>query len=67
MLTYGDPAFYGRLGFRPLDPRETAPPFPLSMPQGWLGRLPGGEASGALPPLRGTSRCAAPLADPALW
>ena len=56
VLTYGDPAFYGRLGFRPLDPRETAPPFPLSMPQGWLGRLPGGEASGALPPLRGTSR-----------
>jgi len=67
VLTYGDPAFYGRLGFRPLDQRETAPPFPLSMPQGWLGRPPGGEASGALPPMRGTSRCAAPLSDPALW
>jgi putative acetyltransferase len=63
-LTYGDIAFYGRVGFACI-PQDTArPPLPLSMPHGWLGQALDG---GALAPLRGHSRCVAAFDDPALW
>lgn len=35
VVTYGDPAFYGRLGFETIDARELAAPVELSMPFGW--------------------------------
>ena len=36
VVTYGDPAWYGRAGFAPADTGHLPPPFPLSQPEGWL-------------------------------
>lgn len=38
VFTYGDPNFYAKVGFVPLDDKRVIPPYPLSMPMGWLGR-----------------------------
>ncbi|MBI1298871.1 GNAT family N-acetyltransferase [bacterium] len=38
VFTYGDPAFYGKVGFRPISPETVAAPFELSFPEGWLGQ-----------------------------
>jgi predicted N-acetyltransferase YhbS len=63
-LTYGDPAFYGRVGFVPVTEATAPPPQPLSHPEGWIGQaLDGGD----LAPLAGPATCAAALDDPAYW
>lgn len=63
-VTYGDPRYYGKLGFLPIPEAQAAAPLPLSMPHGWLGQaLP----SGPMPALRGPSRCAAALMRPDIW
>lgn len=64
VLTYGDPAFYGKSGFVPADPATLPAPYPLSMPQGWQGLA---LAGGALPVLQGPCRCVAPFENAALW
>jgi len=63
-VTYGDPAFYGKLGFRPLAQADAAAPLPLSQPMGWIGQS---LTDAPLVPLKGPSRCVAALDDPALW
>lgn len=63
-ITYGDPAFYGKLGFRPLSPGTAPAPRPLSHPEGWIGQsLTGAQ----LTPLEGACTCAPALDDPAYW
>jgi predicted N-acetyltransferase YhbS len=63
-ITYGDPAFYGKVGFHPITEAEARPPMPLSQPEGWIGQaLTGAE----LAPLRGPSHCVTALNDPGLW
>lgn len=63
-LTYGDPAYYGQVGFLPITEGDVSPPLPLSMPQGWLGRrLNGDEAPG----LSGPSHCVEAFQDAGLW
>ena len=63
-ITYGDPAFYGRLGFAAVTEAQARAPLPLSLPHGWLGqRLHGG----GLPSLRGPCRCVPALNRPDLW
>ena len=63
-ITYGDPAFYGRLGFAAMTEAQARAPLPLSLPHGWLGqRLHGG----GLPSLRGPCRCVPALNRPDLW
>ncbi len=37
-ITYGDPAFYGQVGFMPITEDQARAPLPLSLPHGWLGR-----------------------------
>lgn len=64
VLTYGDPAYYGRVGFRPVTTGVAAAPFELSQPEGWLGQSLDGAA---LAPLKGPSACVAALDDPAFW
>lgn len=64
VLTYGDPAYYGRVGFRPVATGQVAAPFPLSHPEGWLAQALDGAA---LAPLRGPVTCVPALADPVLW
>ena len=63
-MTYGDPAFYGRVGFKPVSEDTAPPPQPLSQPEGWIGQsLTGPE----LTPLGGRCTCVAALNDPAFW
>jgi predicted N-acetyltransferase YhbS len=38
LVTYGDPQFYSKVGFTPVDGRIIQPPFPLSLPEGWLAQ-----------------------------
>jgi len=38
VVTYGDPAFYGKVGFEPVSESLVKSPMPLSMPQGWLAQ-----------------------------
>jgi putative acetyltransferase len=63
-VTYGDPSFYGRVGFKAMSQTDMAAPQPLQQPQGWIGlsltRQP-------LTPVRGPCRCVAAFDDPAFW
>lgn len=64
VLTYGDPAFYSKTGFEPVDEKDISPPHNLSMPQGWIGQA---LNSKALLPLRERPQCAPPFNTPELW
>ncbi|KEO51847.1 hypothetical protein TP2_10235 [Thioclava pacifica DSM 10166] len=64
VLTYGDPAFYRRVGFSPITEAIAAAPYDLSMPQGWLGQS---LSSAALEPLKGEAHCVAAFARPEIW
>ena len=63
-VTYGDPAYYGRVGFLPITEAQARAPLPLSFPHGWLGQS---LTEQAMPHLVGPSRCVAALNRPALW
>lgn len=62
LFTYGDPAFYSRVGFMPA-PESTAP-CRLSQPEGWLGQALEGHEMASL---SGVPRCVAAFDDPAYW
>lgn len=64
VLTYGDPSFYGRVGFAPIDEADVAAPYKLQYPEGWLGQSLTGTA---LTTIAGASRCVAAFNDPAFW
>lgn len=64
VMTYGDPAFYGKTGFRPIRVGDAAPPWPLTQPEGWLAQALAGEP---LAPLAGPAYCVSALNDPAYW
>jgi len=63
-VTYGDPAYYGRVGFQPVTAEQVRPPLPLSHPEGWLAQSLTGQP---LAPLEGPSRCAPALDRPDYW
>ena len=64
LMTYGDPNYYGKIGFLPVTEQIAPPPFPLSMPIGWIGQsLRGPEIA----PLQGTCTCVSALNNPAIW
>lgn len=64
VVTYGDPAYYGKVGFQPLDQETVPPPLPLTHPEGWIGQsLTGGE----VPKLAGPAGCVPALRQPSLW
>lgn len=63
-VTYGDPAFYGRIGFKPVAEADLPAPQPLNHPQGWIAQS---LTDAPLTPLRGPARCVAAFDDPALW
>lgn len=64
VLTYGDPLFYGRVGFRPVPVEEVPAPLPLSYPHGWLGQS---LTEAPLGRLAGPCHCVAPLDHPDYW
>jgi predicted N-acetyltransferase YhbS len=64
VITYGDPAFYSRVGFQALPESVIQAPRKLSMPQGWLGQsLTGGE----IPAIKQRPTCVKEFDDPAYW
>lgn len=63
-VTYGDPAFYGRVGFKPVSEAEWPAPQPLQQPQGWIAQS---LTDAPLTPVSGPARCVAAFDDPALW
>lgn len=63
-VTYGDPGYYGRIGFSQVTGDDVRPPLPLSQPEGWLALSLDDRP---LTPLKGPSRCVAALNDPGYW
>jgi len=64
VVTYGDPAFYSRVGFQALSEEVIQAPLPLSMPEGWLGQPLSGEA---IPILKSRPACVPEFDNPAYW
>ena len=64
VLTYGDPAFYGKVGFTQITEDQAQAPQPLNMPHGWLGQSLTDDA-----PLHigGAPTCAPALDRPDIW
>lgn len=63
-VTYGDPAYYGRIGFRPIREEDMPAPYPLQQPEGWLGQS---LTDAPLTPLAGPAQCVPAFDDPAFW
>lgn len=63
-VTYGDPAFYSKTGYRPVTVSDLAAPHPLSMPQGWIAQSLDGTTPLHVP---GPSTCVPELDSADLW
>ena len=64
VFTYGDPAFYAKVGFLPIDEKRVKAPFKLSQPEGWLGQA---LIADQLEPIRGNSHCVEALNKQEYW
>lgn len=64
VTTYGDPAFYSKVGFHPISAREIGPPFELSQPEGWIGQALTDEPVNET---LGDGKCVAASNDPVYW
>jgi putative acetyltransferase len=64
VFTYGDPRFYSKTGFRPVDEESIRAPLKLSFPEGWLGQSLVGDA---IAPIPGKSLCVEAIAKPEYW
>lgn len=64
VVTYGDPRFYTKVGFRHLPQDIIRSPFKLSQPEGWLGQALTGYIIEAIP---GRCSCVEALNNPAYW
>ncbi len=64
VVTYGDPAFYGKTGFALIIESDVPAPFSLNMPEGWLGQSLTGLPIGQI---KGPVQCVEALNDPAYW
>lgn len=63
-LTYGDPRFYQKVGFRHISHETIRAPFRLTQPEGWLGQSLVGDPIEAF---SGSFTCVEALSDPAYW
>ena len=63
-VTYGDPAFYGRVGFHAVSETDLPAPQPLSLPHGWIAQS---LSASPMTPVRGPVRCVSAFDNPALW
>ena len=64
VLTYGDPAFYSKVGFCTVTEAEIPPPLPLQQPEGWLAQSLQGAG---IRPIKGKSACVAALNKAEYW
>ena len=63
-VTYGDPAYYGRVGFQPVTQDVLAAPYDLQFPEGWQAQS---LTEAPLTPVKGPARCVAAFDDPVYW
>jgi predicted N-acetyltransferase YhbS len=64
VTTYGDPAFYSKVGFHPLSQDMIEAPLELSQPEGWLGQS---LTDDSIEPIPGRCSCVKALDNPAYW
>jgi len=64
VVTYGDPAFYSKVGFHSLSEEIIQAPLKLSMPEGWLGRS---LTNKPIEAIKGRPKCVEAFNDPAYW
>lgn len=64
VVTYGDPAFYSRVGFEPLSEAVIKAPLKLSMPFGWQGQSLSGVD---IPMINERPTCTAAFNNPIYW
>lgn len=63
-ITYGDPSFYSKVGFRALPENVIQAPLRLSMPEGWLGQS---LTEQPIPTIHARPTCVKAFNDPAYW
>lgn len=63
-VTYGDPAFYSKVGFQALSEHVIQAPLQLSMPEGWLGQSLSEEPIAIL---RSRPACVQEFDNPDYW
>ncbi|MEC8080980.1 MAG: N-acetyltransferase [Pseudomonadota bacterium] len=64
VITYGDPAYYSKVGFEPLSETVIQAPVKLSMPFGWQGQSLNVQP---IPVMADRPTCVQPFKDPAYW
>lgn len=64
VLTYGDPAFYSKVGFQAVTEAMIPPPVKLQHPEGWMAMSLTGKD---IHPITGPSSCVRALNKPAYW
>jgi len=64
VITYGDPAFYTKVGFKQISEDIVEAPLKLSQPEGWLAQSLKNEAIRAI---QGPSKCVAALNKQEYW
>ena len=64
VFTYGDPAFYSKVGFRQITEKTAKAPFILSQPEGWIAQSLLGED---IKPLPDQPYCVEAFNKPDLW
>ena len=64
VITYGDPSFYSKVGFRALSENIVQAPLKLSMPEGWLGQSLLGEQ---IPTINERPKCIKEFNNPIYW
>ena len=64
VMTYGNPAFYQKVGFRSVSPKAIIPPYNLSRPQGWIGQC---LSDDSIQELSGKCSCVEVLSNPKYW
>ena len=64
IVTYGDPAFYSKVGFIQIDKQTIKPPFVLSQPEGWMAQSLDNDK---IIPIRGNTLCVKAFNYPELW
>lgn len=64
LFTYGDPAYYKKVGFNPITESQIKAPQPLSYPHGWLCQS---LTDTEIPHVDGDTKCVPALDKPEYW
>lgn len=64
VMTYGNPGFYSKVGFNPVNEEVIKAPLPLTYPEGWLAYS---LSRNSIEPIAGLSSCVKALRKPEYW